>query len=92
MNWKQSRNQYGVFVLAILGLIWFMSGRARAHVQYVTPGGEPAAVVTFLLNALSDPVNIALLIGGAVSALLVGGAIYGIARSSEILQSFEIRC
>ena len=72
MNWKQSRNQYGVFILAIFGLIWFMSGRARAHVQYVTPGGEPAAVVTFLLNALFDPVNIALLIGGAVSALLVG--------------------
>jgi uncharacterized membrane protein YphA (DoxX/SURF4 family) len=40
------------------------AGRASAHVKYVTPGSDPVAVGEFLLSALSDPFNLAVLLGG----------------------------
>jgi len=50
---------------------------ARAHVDYVTPGGDPVAALGFLLDLLRDPVNLALLAGGA---LAVGAALWGYYR------------
>jgi uncharacterized membrane protein YphA (DoxX/SURF4 family) len=37
---------------------------ARAHVQYVTPGGDAVDAIEFLLSTLADPLNAALLGGG----------------------------
>ncbi|ERH08036.1 MAG: putative membrane protein [Halonotius sp. J07HN4] len=39
-------------------------GAAAAHVEYVTPGGEPQNVVAFLTDALTTPFVIAILLGG----------------------------
>lgn len=41
------------------------SGQAAGHVDYVTEGGESIAPLPFLLDTLTDPVNAALLLGGA---------------------------
>jgi len=51
------------------------TGVASAHVRYVTPGSDPVAVAAFLARALTDPLNLALLAGGATS-VAVGGAVY----------------
>lgn len=48
-----------------------VAGRASAHVRYVTPGSDPVAVVSFLVAALTDPVNLAVLSIGGVACLLV---------------------
>ncbi|MFC5366091.1 DoxX family protein [Salinirubrum litoreum] len=63
------------FALA-LGFVVFLAvpqfvGRATAHVRYVTPGADPQDAVAFLLSALTDPVNVALLGAGGVG--LLGG-------------------
>ena len=46
---------------------------ASAHVDYVTPGGDPVEVAAFLAEALSDPFNLAVLgAGAAVLGVLLG--------------------
>jgi uncharacterized membrane protein YphA (DoxX/SURF4 family) len=55
---------------SLLAVVTLSAAPARAHVQYVTPGGDAVDALDFLLGTLSDPVNAALLGGGAA----VGGA------------------
>ncbi len=47
------------------------TGLASGHVKYVTDDSGAIDPVAFLITALSDPVNLLLLGGGAVSALVV---------------------
>jgi uncharacterized membrane protein YphA (DoxX/SURF4 family) len=47
-----------------------LSAPARAHVQYVTPGGESVDPLQFLLSTLANPVNAALLGGGGVAGVV----------------------
>lgn len=54
-----------VTVAAALVLALSLAGRAAAHVDYVTEGGEDVDPVAFLLSVLSEPLNLALLVGGA---------------------------
>lgn len=49
------------------------AGTARAHVQYVTPGGEAVDALGFLIATLSDPFNLAVILGGGVA--VVGGLV-----------------
>jgi len=57
-------------VLAVLIAASGVAGRASAHVRYVTPGSDPVAVVAFLVEALTDPFNLAVLgVGGTASLL-----------------------
>ena len=62
-----------VLVLAFsFALVAVLPGRARAHVDYVTD--PPAATIdalAFLGDVLSDPVNAALVGGGAVTVLVL---------------------
>ena len=58
-------------VAALVGLV----GPATAHIDYVTPGGEPIDPATFLTDAFTDPLVIAVLLGGLVT-ILVGLAAY----------------
>jgi uncharacterized membrane protein YphA (DoxX/SURF4 family) len=62
------------FVAATVALV-AVTGRARAHVRYVTEGsGDPVDAVRFVVNVLSDPLNAALLAGGGLAvAAAVGG-------------------
>lgn len=73
MRYGQSVRRGGASLLASVVLLAFV-GRASAHVKYVAPGSDPVAVAEFLVNALSDPLNLAVLLGGAASvvALLAG--------------------
>lgn len=52
-----------------MSLLAFMAGRAPAHVEYVTDEEGRVAALRFLLDVLSDPVNLFLLAGGFVGAL-----------------------
>jgi uncharacterized membrane protein YphA (DoxX/SURF4 family) len=51
------------------------AGVASAHVRYVTPGGDPVAVAEFLVGALSEPFNLAVL-GVGAGAVVVAGVAY----------------
>ncbi|WP_101298162.1 DoxX family protein [Halegenticoccus soli] len=64
----------GAAVGAVAVLLLAAVGTARAHVEYVTPGGDPVEVAAFLVDALTDPFNLLVLAGGAV----VLGAILGL--------------
>jgi uncharacterized membrane protein YphA (DoxX/SURF4 family) len=68
--------------LAVACLLWLVSGSARAHEQYVVDGEQDVSVREFLSAVLSDPVSIALLVGGAVTVGLV-------IASYLLLQPFE---
>ncbi len=59
-------------VRAGLLALFAFAGSARAHVEYVTPGGDPIDVLAFLADALSDPFNLLVL---GTGALCVGAAI-----------------
>ena len=60
-----------VFALVVVASVPLLAGRAAAHVRYVTPGADAQDAVAFLMTALSNPVNVALLGAGGVG--LVGG-------------------
>jgi uncharacterized membrane protein YphA (DoxX/SURF4 family) len=51
---------------------------ASAHVKYVTPGSDPVAVADFLVDALTDPFNLAVLLGGAAFVGLLAAAYLGV--------------
>jgi uncharacterized membrane protein YphA (DoxX/SURF4 family) len=53
-------------VLVTVGALVAAAGRASAHVEYVTPGGDPVAVAEFLVRALTDPTALLLLSAGAL--------------------------
>ncbi|MFC6824694.1 DoxX family protein [Halopelagius fulvigenes] len=74
MKLRPSVGRAGTFALVCsLALVAF-AGRASAHVKYVTPGSDPVAVAEFLAGALSDPFNVAVLLGGAAFVVaLLGG-------------------
>ncbi|WP_152041861.1 DoxX family protein [Salinigranum salinum] len=52
-------------VVSTLVLVAATAGPARAHVQYVTPGGDAVDAFDFFLATLADPLNAGLLGGGA---------------------------
>ena len=62
----RSRGVVSALVTVVTALGMFASP-ARAHVQYVTPGGEGVDPLAFLLRTLSEPLNAALLGGGVVA-------------------------
>jgi len=68
-----SRHAVALFAGFVAALVVAVAP-ARAHVRYVTPGGDPVAAVAFLVTVFSDPLNLALLGGGAVAVfgMLVG--------------------
>lgn len=60
-------------ILTLSGLL-ATAGTVSAHVEYVTPGGDPVAVAEFLVGALSEPLNLLVLgVGGAAVAVLMAG-------------------
>jgi uncharacterized membrane protein YphA (DoxX/SURF4 family) len=69
VNWRLST------ALVATTALLASSGVASAHVKYVTPGSDPVAVVEFLVSALSDPFNLAVLALGGLS-VAVGSLLY----------------
>lgn len=55
--------------LALVGLLVAAVGPAAAHVEYVTPGGDPIPVLPWLIDALTTPFILAVLIGGFLSTI-----------------------
>ncbi|WP_136590208.1 DoxX family protein [Salinigranum halophilum] len=55
----------GTTVLLSVAFAAAFATPARAHVQYVTPGGDAVDPLGFLLSTLAEPVNAVLLAGGA---------------------------
>jgi uncharacterized membrane protein YphA (DoxX/SURF4 family) len=55
-----------------------LAGTASAHVEYVTEGGDLPGSILFLLDVLSDPLNLALFAagGGAVAAVVAVYLLY----------------
>ncbi|MFB6126896.1 MAG: DoxX family protein [Halolamina sp.] len=65
-----------------------VSGRAAAHVDYVTDGENTVGdVVRFLLETLTDPMNAALLAGGGVAA---GVTIVGYLTFADLVPDVEV--
>ena len=62
MNYRLRRMVGGLTALVIAAQVFI--GAAAAHIEYVTPGGEPQNVVAFLTDALTTPFVIAILLGG----------------------------
>ena len=62
-------------VTALLVALPALVGSATAHIEYVTPGGEPQNVVAFLTDALTTPFIIAVLLGGFLT-IVAGLAVY----------------
>ena len=65
--------------LALAGLLTAFVGVAAAHVEYVTPGGDPVAVLAFLTDAFTTPFVLAVLLGGFLS-VVAGLAVYLVVR------------
>ena len=68
----------------------------RAHVQYVTPGGDAVDALGFLLGTLADPLNAGLLGGGAafgtvalLAYLRVRPARHDVLRLRELLAGYR---
>jgi len=61
--------------VALVGLLVAAVGPAAAHVEYVTPGGEPIPVLPWLIDALTTPFILAVLLGGFL-ATIAGLAAY----------------
>ena len=59
---------------SIVAALGALPGFAAAHVEYVTPGSDPVAVAEFLIDALADPFNLAVLAGGALAVVAAVGA------------------
>lgn len=71
-----------------LALALVASRPVAAHVDYVTDGsGDPMDVVEFILAVLSNPVNLALLVGGGVG---VGVATAGWLRYGDHLKDVTV--
>ncbi|WP_233735683.1 DoxX family protein [Halonotius aquaticus] len=60
---------------ALLVAAQVLIGSAAAHIEYVTPGGEPQDVVAFLTDALTTPFIVAVLLGGFL-VIVAGLAAY----------------
>jgi uncharacterized membrane protein YphA (DoxX/SURF4 family) len=83
-------------VVASLVLVATVVSPARAHVQYVTPGGEAVDALRFLLATLADPLNAALLTGGTVAGVVallaylrVRPARHDVLRLRELLAGYR---
>ena len=63
-----------VVALAVVLGVSGLADQAAAHVRYVTPGGDPIAVVSFLRAALTEPFNLAMLAAGGVAGVAVAAA------------------
>ncbi len=59
---------FGVF-FGLVGLLVVAISPAAAHVEYVTPGGEPIPVIPWLVDALTTPFILAVLIGGFLTTV-----------------------
>jgi len=73
MNYRLRRMVGGLTALVIAAQVFI--GAAAAHIEYVTPGGEPQNVVAFLTDALTTPFVIAILLGGFL-VIVAGLAAY----------------
>jgi uncharacterized membrane protein YphA (DoxX/SURF4 family) len=62
-------------VAALATLAAVATGVASAHVRYVTPGSDPVAVAEFLVGALTNPFNLAVL-GVSGAATVAVGLVY----------------
>ncbi len=67
MNAPRTRFVATVTTLLTLVVSATLAAPVRAHVQYVTPGGEEMDPLGFLVSTLVEPVNAALLAGGSVA-------------------------
>ena len=67
------------FLAAFLVTAQALIGTATAHVEYVSPGGEPQNIVAFLTDALTTPFILAVLLGGFVT-IVAGLTVYLYAR------------
>lgn len=71
MRPRDRRTKY-VMLPAVLAITLVSATPARAHVRYVTDGaGESIPLRSFLRDVLSEPANVALLLGGGVFVLVV---------------------
>ena len=61
--------------LALFGVLAVLVRPAAAHVEYVTPGGDPIPVLPWLIDALTTPFILAVLAGGFL-ATVAGLAAY----------------
>ena len=59
---------------ALVVLLAAVTGRVSAHVKYVTPGSDPVEVVAFLVGALTNPFNLAVLGVGGLAVVATGVA------------------
>jgi uncharacterized membrane protein YphA (DoxX/SURF4 family) len=73
MNYRLRRMVGGLTALVIAAQVFI--GAAAAHIEYVTPGGEPQNVAAFLTDALTTPFVIAILLGGFL-VIVAGLAAY----------------
>jgi len=55
--------------VALFGVLAVAVGSAAAHVEYVTPGGDPIPVLPWLIDALTTPFILAVLIGGFLATV-----------------------
>ena len=60
---------------ALLVAAQVLIGSAAAHIEYVTPGGDPQDVAAFLTDALTTPFIVAVLLGGFL-VIVAGLAAY----------------
>ncbi len=94
MHYSWRRLAGGSFALAVLFVAFVRP--AAAHVEYVTPGGEPMDVAAFLIDAFTTPFIVAVLLGGFVS-VVAGLAVYlkirpfpaDIAAFREVMTDYE---
>ena len=82
--------------VATVPLAAAFASTARAHVQYVTPGGDAVDAIDFLLATLAEPLNAALLGGGVVAGtvtllayLRVRPARHDVLRLRELLAGYR---
>ncbi|KAB1188054.1 MULTISPECIES: DoxX family protein [Haloferax] len=58
----------------LVALLTVATGTVSAHVKYVTPGSDPIEVLAFLVTALSNPFNLAVLGVGGLGVTIAGAA------------------
>jgi uncharacterized membrane protein YphA (DoxX/SURF4 family) len=73
----------------VVGTLAVCSGVVAAHVRYVTTTEQAGEGLAFLADALTDPVNAAVLGGGALATLGVLGAYLGVRPLQRDIEVFR---